>query len=240
MGAACAMVASVSESPPHPENDEPPHQQPRQGWGWGHWLLVGLLLFIAVGFVIPQFGAPHNKARQLQAVNNCRQIIGGLRAYAIDHAGKYPEGETANDVFRELFKAGLFQDERAFSASASPYVGDNVLGKGPDFSETLDLWENHWAMTGGLTLKSDGNTPLIFENPVEATWPPKWSSMAVGQSKEGRIWGDWTIIVGRNDGSVSAEALNKESVPTTTLRPIKDGKNLFELAGPHEILDVAR
>lgn len=173
----------------------------------------------------------------MQATNNCRQIIISLKAYAADHQGRYPDGTTANEAFRELIKSGQLEDERVFSAPASPFVPDNDLGETPDYGKALAPGENHWAMTKGLTDESDGNTPAVFENPAVKSWPPQWDTRIVGRAQPGRVWKGGKIIVGRNDGSVSVEKLN-EGGRMATLAPIKDGKNLFELAGPHEILDV--
>ena len=230
----------MSEHLPSPENEEPPHRLPRRGWGWGQWLLIGLLAFVvcAVGEAVWDFEM--GTVRRPEALSNCRQIIIALKAYAADHGGSYPEGVTANDAFRLLFKAGLVKDEQLFSAPGSSYyVGDNTIGEPPEYVQALEAGENHWAMTKALGLKADGNTPLVFENPALASWPPKWDSKSVRTSQRGRIWGDWRIVVGRNDGSVSAERLIRDDAPTTTLRPIKGGKNLFDLAGPHEIMNVA-
>ena len=173
-------------------------------------------------------------------MNICRQIIISSKSYAGDHGGKYPDGTTANDAFRELIKAGFFEDERVFSATNSPYVGDNNVGKAPEYAQALQARENHWAMTKGLTDASDGDCPLVFENPAVASWPPLWDSRLVDVAQPGRIWKGGRIVVGRNDGSVQTEKLAMVGNPLVTLQPIKDGKNLFELAGPHEVLDVVR
>jgi len=53
--------------------------------------------------------------------------------------------------------------------------------------QALEASETHWAMTNVLGLKTDGNTPLMFENPVVASWPPKWDSKSVGTARPGRI-----------------------------------------------------
>ena len=238
-------MAGVSEDPPQPEIEEP-SQQRWKPWGWDYWILGTFFTLVAV-LVLMVFALPMEReprvqelARQMQAVNNCRQIIISLKSYASDHGGKYPDGATANDAFRELIKAGLMEDERVFSAPKSPYVGDNEIGEAPEYARALQARENHWAMTKGLTDDSPGDWPLVFENPALAVWPPWWDPRFPGEAKPGRIGKYREIVVGRNDGSVMLEKLTKDDRPVVTLQPIKDGKNLFELAGPHEILDVAR
>ena len=175
----------------------------------------------------------------MQAVNNARQIILALHAYAKDHEGKYPGGSTANEAFRELFRGGYVNDDRMFSAPASPYVGDNRSGQPPGYVQALEASENHWAMTKGVTSRDNGDVPLIFENPARCTWPPEWDADIAGQAKPGRAWRGGKIFVGRIDGSVSTEKLTSAK-GVAPLISINEEKNLFELAGPHEIMDVAR
>jgi hypothetical protein len=184
--------------------------------------------------------ADTSRARLIQASSNCRQILMTLMAYAGDHDGHYPEGETANDAFRELFKAGLWDDERAFTVSLSPYEPDNNIGEAPAFEQALKPGENHWAMTRGLTDEASGNAPLIFENPTQASWPPVWNADLAGKKEPGRAWKSGKIVIGRNDGSVAAEPLSSDRGPAVSLKKDSTGKNLFEHIGPHEIMDVAK
>lgn len=206
-------------------------------------LLMGMLmvpvLSILFGLAVPAFSSVQERARQVQAVNNARQIIITLQSYAKEHEGKYPESSNANEAFRELFRGGYVDDERIFTSPASPYVGDNNIGRGPHLEDALSVGENHWAMTKGVTSKDDGDIPLVFENPAMLAWPPEWDADVAGQVKPGRAWKGGRIVVGRNDGSVTAEKLTAAK-GMASLMPVQDDKNLFELAGPHEIMDVAR
>ena len=233
-------MTSVSEDRPEPETEELPHHPPKKAWGCGQWFVVTALIVLGSGFTEVLFLFVGSKKHQMQATNNARQIIISLKAYAGDHEGKYPEGATANDAFRELIKGGQLEDERVFGCLESPFTQDGIIGTAPDFAQALQTGENHWAMTKGLTDASSGNCPLVFENPALASWPPRWDGRLVGVAKPGRVWKSDRVIVGRNDGSVGWEQLTRGNNPLITLQPIKDGKNLFELAGPHEILDVAR
>ena len=237
----CATMAPVPEVPPTPEKNEPTHRQPKTGWGC---LIFHLLvIYLVVPLPLPSgwsYSPAQEKARQNQAVNNCRQVVIALHSYAIEYGSSYPNGATANDAFRQMFKAGVVNDERIFGAPASPYVGDNNLGEAPEYARALEFGENHWAMTKGLGLTTNGAVPLVFENPARASWPPRWDGRLVGVALPGRIWKNDKVVVGRNDGSVHAEKLARGDNPLLTLEPIKDGKNLFDLAGRHEILDVAK
>lgn len=212
----------------------------KRGWGCAQVLVVVAILLLALGFMPFTFNQVSYRAPIMQASSNCRQILISLKSYAGDHNGHYPEGRTANEAFRELFKAGLMEDERAFTAASSPFEPDNNIGDAPNFDEALVAGENHWAMTSGVKDSDSGNTPLVFENPVRAEWPPRWNANAAGQKKEGRAWKSGKIVIGRNDGSVAGEQLDSVKGDAVPLKPGADGKDLFELAGPHQVLDVER
>ncbi len=213
---------------------------PKKGWGCLQWLVVGVILLLALVFMPCTFNRVSYRAPMMQASSNCRQILISMKSYACDHNGHYPEGRTANEAFRELFKAGLMEDERAFTATSSSFEPDNNIGEDPNFDEALVAGENHWAMTRGVKDSDSGNTPLVFENPVRAEWPPRWNMNAAGQKKEGRAWKSGRIVIGRNDGSVAGEVLNSTHGDAVPLKPDSTGKDLFQQAGPHEVLNVAR
>ncbi len=176
----------------------------------------------------------------MAACNNARQIIRLLQNFTADHDGKYPGGTTSNEAFRELFKAGLVEDEKIFTTASSPYCGDNRIGDAPNFDEALNAGENHWAMTAGLTPASHRDAPLVFENPVDMDGPFSWNMDKAGQKAEGRAWKSGRIVIGRNDGSVAAEALAAMKGAAVPLKPDRTGKDLFERAGIRDFIDVER
>ena len=205
--------------------------------GWGYIVAVALLVIAGLSWPGSRLG---EQCRLMQAANNGRQILISLASYARDHDGQYPDGATANAAFRQLFTTELLDDERAFTAYYSPYAPDNDMGEAPLFAKTLRAGENHWAMTKGLTSRSEKSAPLIFENPALPSWPPYWNAEAVDVKEPGRVWKNQRIIAGRVDGSILAEHLGPKTGPHATLAPIQGGKNLFDLAGPHEVLEVER
>lgn len=230
----------MSENRPLAENECSPHQPVKRGWGRAQWFVVGLLALLSVGVAVPWWRGVNEKANQMWAMSNCRQIAVCLKSYAGDHGGHYPDGLTSNDAFRELMKEGLLDTEIVFSAPNSPYVGDEKLGTAPEYSLALQPGENHWAMTKGLTDDSPGNSPLLFENPALVSWPPKWDSRLVDVAKPGRVWKGGRIVVCRNDCSACLEKLAEVGKPLVTLVKNSEGKDLFDLAGPHIVLDVAK
>jgi len=219
----------------------------KQGFTLIELLVVITIIAILAGLAVPAFNGVQEKARQMQAVNNCRQIIISLKSYAGDSGGNYPDfnksdpPQTSNDAFRLLIKAGLLEDERVFSAPASPYVGDNNLGEAPEYSEALGPSECHWCLTKGLTDSSSGNAPVVFENAVSNSWPPAWNCDVAGQAKEGRAWKGGKIVIGRNDSSVQTEKLEAAKGDSVGLQKNSQGKDLFTLfAEQGEFLDIQK
>lgn len=219
------------------------------------WLTLALVLsfiaasFLAARFNVPPFSKVAARGNLTKAINNCKQVVTTLKLYSSDNDGKYPdaklpEARTSNDVFRLLFKAGVVDSETIFGCPGSSDGNpDGNIGKAPDFSEALKAGENHWAMTKGIDDHNAGNIPLVYESPVDATWPPKWNPDAVGTTKKGRTWSSGKVIIGFNDGSVEVLPLVSTKGEHVGLRPRADGTPIFPDPPPgqkYEVLDVAR
>jgi hypothetical protein len=186
----------------------------------------------------------------VKAMSNCRQIILSMRLYAADNAGAYPDAKhpsamDSNTVFKQLILDGSLEDENIFGCPGSPYQPDRNIGVAPDYDEAILPGENHWAMTKGLDDASPGSVPLIFENPAEATWPPKWNPDAVDTPVKGRAWKKGfhcVVIVGLNDTSVERMVLSRKSGAKV---PLAEGKDPFASASrasnapKYDVLDVA-
>ena len=177
-------------------------------------------------------GCVTEKGNISKAINNCRQIIMALKVYAADHDGHYPDfavpdAKNSNDVFRVLFKEDYIADEKIFGCPRSPFNPDGAIGTAPDFLYALESGENHWAMTKGMAESSPRNYPLVFENPSEATWPPKWNASLAGEAKPGRTWSAGRIIIGFNDGSVTIMKLESATGKSASLKPNPAGKPVF-------------
>lgn len=84
--------------------------------------------------------------------------------------------------------------------------------------------------------------PLIFENPSEATWPPKWNADLAMQPKPGRSWSKGRIIVGFHDGSVELLPLESDHGTSVGLKPRADGTPIFPILPDRklEVLNVAK
>jgi hypothetical protein len=155
-------------------------------------------------------------AAQNHVSENGRGIILALKIWAHDNNnGKYPDSKlgekaTANMAFRELFKSDIFQDERPFGAPRSPFIPDGEMGSAPDYAKALEPGENHWMLVAGLSTNSPGRTPLLFENALDTSWPPKWRPGFFMPHVRGRSWRGGKIQVYRNDNSSFLVPLKKQ------------------------------
>jgi hypothetical protein len=218
-------------------SNEPPPTSKR--WHPLQWVVVAVIVLIGIVLCIPLYNVKSPRGHLMPATNNARQIVLLLRNYASDHGGRYPPGKTSNEVFRALIKSALLPNERLFTADYSPFKGDNDVGDEPDFANALLHGENHWAMVGGLDDKSSDSAPLVFENPAEASWPPKWNMDAAATPVRGRAWKSSKIVICRNDISVAAEDLEAKTGARVGLKKNADGKDIFTQFSPTGvILDI--
>ena len=204
---------------------------------------------IAASIMVPTYNLITAQAHQMKAASNCRQIQGLLMAYAADHNGQYPDSmpvpgtnalpSTSNDVFKALFRDGLTTDEKIFGSPASRYNSDGLIGEAPGFEQALAPGENHWAMAAGRTSDSAPTGAWVFENPADASWPPKWNADAAGKPLRGRAWAGGKIVVGLTDGSI--ETMKLESARgMATVRQRADGTSPFDRADAGlKVLDIA-
>jgi hypothetical protein len=223
----------------------------RTGLALGY--LMTFVVPVVAGLAIPTFSKIAEKGKMTKAISNCRQIITSLRLYSPDSTGSYPDTvhpdvRTANEAFHYLFVEGQADNEMIFGAPLSPYQPDGKIGDPPDFREALKPGENHWAMTRGLSDSAPGTYPLIFENPADASWPPKWNTNFVEVPKPGRVWKGGKIIIGMNDSSVALQKVDSDQGDRPGLKPLAaDSKaDLFSQNDPAKdglkigVLDVAR
>jgi hypothetical protein len=183
----------------------------------------------------------------MKAVNNCRAIILVLKPYSMDHDSSYPgEDQTnvlsSNQAFRELFKEQIITDERVFGCPTSLFNSDNNSGRPPDFEDALRPGECHWMLLRGQTAHSHAKMPLIIENSLNTSWPPRWDvSPLQGIRQRGQAWRGRQIIIGRNDGSVQLEKLREDGTmdwhSPSNLGP--DGKSWIDSLTPEQIAKLA-
>lgn len=219
-------------------------EKPKKSWGSLQWGVVIGTVILVIYWLVSSIQMQYVRAPQMKAGSNVRQIVSLLMTYASDNNGLYPdaamtaEGLTSNAVFRELFKEGLVGDETIFGGLYSRFQPDKNIGPAPDFPQALEPGENHWMMMAGQDGTTASPHPLIFENTVDATWPPRWLKSpskppAVFFSHHfinlksppprGRSWPGGTILMARSDASVETFRLVEREgflhLPESTVNP---------------------
>ena len=217
-------------------------EKPMKGWGWLQWGVVILVLLLLTSLWWAFHAVTKDIANQSSVSTNVRQIIMAMKIWAEENDGAYPdsafqERPTANQVFRKLIQDEILEDERIFGGKDSCFVGDGKIGTAPAFEQAVQAGENHWMITAGLNSKSPGETPLIFENAITATWPLRWFSTHQGERIRGRTWANGKVLVGFQDGSHFLVKLQKQGnvmvLPDTVMIP--NGKTPLP---PLKILDI--
>lgn len=232
-------------------------EKPQKGWGCLEWIVVLVVLALAVYNSVPSYGLITARSQQMKGSSHARQITGLLLTYASDNSGHYPDfGKdlsklTSNQAFHELVKEGLVQDETIFSCPGSPFTSDKDVGLAPDYAKALTPGENHWMLVAGLQNNSPAHYPVVMENAVDATWPPRWMpypsyisrklASIRGDKREppsrGRSWENNAVIIGFNDASVQAVEMDLKDdrlhLPASILKP--EGKEPLPTL---KILDV--
>lgn len=215
-----------------------------QRWGCLQWGIV--LVVVILGGMLTWSAMPWTTKNmsQMKGVNNCRQIIVALKLYAADNGSVYPDAgletsgvTSANQVFRRLFEEAIVTDERIFGCPPrSMYVPDGDIGTAPDFSQALTPGECHWMLLKSQTDFSLGDMPVVVENALNASWPPKWDVSDQSGGKRGRVWKGNNIIVGRNDGSVAVEKLSPEgTIDWRRMYNPRYGKSWIDALTPEQL-----
>ncbi|MFN0077016.1 MAG: type II secretion system protein [Prosthecobacter sp.] len=214
-------------------------------------LVVITIIAILASLAVPAFNLVQTQGNQMKGVNNCKQIIISLKQFSKDNNSSYPDSvanpmtggvaASSNDAFRYLIQEQIVPDEKIFGCPAGyNTIDNNSIGQAPGYGAALMPGENHWAMTAGQTDTTQGSMPIVFENPIGNGWPPQWSADAAGQIKPGRTWPSGKIIIGRNDGSVTVEALSGKK-GTVGPKPMAGGMDLFTQASqgiPQRVLNI--
>lgn len=218
-------------------------------------LVVITIIAILASLAVPTFGRIQERGNITKGISNARQIITALRIYSSDHSGNYPdialevenddntEGgdtSTANGVFRVLFTEQILDNEMIFGCPVSRFGNpDGKIGTNGD--QAVQRNENHWAFTTGASDSASGSLPLVYENPVSATWDPNWDPKLAGTNAPGRSWSGGKVIIGQNDSSVALQQLEDKNA-ASKLKGGADnlfarftnsgGDNAYDVVGP--------
>ncbi|SKB00254.1 hypothetical protein SAMN02745166_03104 [Prosthecobacter debontii] len=193
-----------------------PPPQTRTGWRWWHWLVSGIVLILLIDTLIPCSCRITVKANQMKAASNSRQIVALLLTYASDYGDHYTDHGldltqvTSNEAFRRLVQEGWVPDETIFGCPGSRFMPDKNLGTAPDNDQALISGENHWMMVAGLSPTSPSYYPVVLENTVDLSWPPRWWADKELKPVRGRAWPKDGIVVAFNDASVETVKLDRK------------------------------
>jgi prepilin-type N-terminal cleavage/methylation domain-containing protein len=151
------------------------------------------------------------KFRARQAATQARNIHVWLVTYANEHGGNFPEGDNANEAYRELFKSKLGADEKQFAIQGDAYhkpapkgEPDGDEGKAPDFAQALETGENAFAYVSGLNSSDPARLPLVA-NGFSAK-PGVWSK---NKDEKGGVFQGRYGVVCRVGGSSVAHDLKE-------------------------------
>ncbi len=195
---------------------------------------ICLLLIIAV---IPCAAAvsskTSNKARMMKSLNNAKQIVLGLRAYAGDHKGSYPTGKNANECLAKVVP--LFETEKIFHVKGSAWHGKGKFKDGPDnlwekskpkAGKALEPGENAYAYTVGLKDNSPARFPLLASG-----FSKEVGTYSKDVNKIGGVWGGNKCVTIYADGYGKILELNEDAQAITDV-----GENLFlEFGGDKKV-----
>jgi len=232
--------------------NEPPKKRQRfLQWG----ILLG---YLAVLVMLAYPGGSGSRVQtlggQLKGVVNCKQIILSLKLYARNADSAYPDSQkkefhSSNQVFRELFKQGIVIDERIFGCPDSIFKPDNLNGNPPGYEMALQPGECHWMLLKMQSDLSHSKMPVVIENSLVSSWPPRWDMKMPAFSwlwhesltGRGRAWNGGRVIIGRNDGSVAVEKLCPDGTldwhSKNNLGP--DGKSWIDSLSPEQIAKLS-
>jgi hypothetical protein len=200
-----------------------------KSFGWPFWLLLLGGIALLYGFAYKSNSRPRNKGAQTEATSNLRQIGLALHEFHKEY-GSFPNDETAefvmkkhpsstnlsgtssNALFRQLFAAGIVENEAMFYANfPGVHKPDNDTSPG----HLLEKGEVAFAYINGLSLEGNPSRPLAFGPVIPGTtkFDPKLFS---GKG-----------ILLRIDCSVSSIFINKEGVAMAGSQSLLSPENLL-------------
>jgi hypothetical protein len=192
-------------------------ERPKQRWGILQWgIVIGTVALFGL-WAVPTYIDISIKGNETWGVSYCKLVILGMKQFSKDNGGLYPDGGPAaagltssNQLFRRLFQAGVFTEETVFGCPGSRFVPDGRIGDVPVFPQALEPGECHWVLLKHQGEESPGSAPVIVENALDPSWPPRWDVSDEAGNRKGRARPGRHIIVGCNDGSAQVVKLQED------------------------------
>jgi prepilin-type N-terminal cleavage/methylation domain-containing protein len=200
-------------------------------------LVVIAIIAILASIALPVFSSVQERGKQTKDMSNGKQIALGLKQFAVDHNGTFPNkvpdvvstdydsgatplagGNKSNDAFWWLFPNYLTSED-IFSVGGSawsPNPPDNILDGATDASRTKTLGsaECGYEYITALNDTSNPQFPLIMDAGT-ATGEGEVTYTNV-QSNKGGIWKGKKAIVIFVDGSGQVATVNDQADPTAS------------------------
>jgi hypothetical protein len=222
------------------------NEVPKPRWGCLQWTMVVVIPGCLLMLVMNVFLGVRRAGEQMKVENHCMQIILALGQYskqqgAVYPDGRHPEFKSANQLFRELIKEGVVSSEAIFGCPGGSFNPNDDIGNPPNYESALVPGECHWMLLRHQSSASHGKTPIVIENSLSATWPPRWDVSFWTGNKRGRAWAGEVIMVGRNDGSVSLEKLRPDGTLDWHSPPNLDehGKSWIDYLTPEQVAKLS-
>ena len=200
-------------------------------------LVVIAIIAILASIALPVFSSVQERGKQTKDMSNGKQIVLGLKQFAVDHNGVFPNklpdvvssdydagtttlgaGNFSNDAFWWLFPNYLTSED-IFSVGGSawsPNPPDNVLDPSTDTArtETLKAGECGYEYITSLNDTSNPQFPLVMDAGI-ATGDANVEYTNV-QSDRGGIWKGKKAIVIFVDGSGQVSTVNDQTTATAS------------------------
>ena len=145
-----------------------PRVDPAEKKGCMGWVVLGLAAVVALAIWTWLGHGPLaqgiEKARVMEGISQVNAIVQAMDAYAKDHGGAYPEGNTSTEVFQKLLDGRYVSDPKIFFVLTG--------GKYPAASSQLDARNVCFDVTGGATAKSPDDLPLVFTSGFNVKYAP--------------------------------------------------------------------
>lgn len=200
----------------------------RRGFTLIELLVVVAIIAMLAGGAYLGYSAQLPRFQARQAATQAGVIHGWLITYANDRGGNFPEGDNANQAFRELFKINAGATEKQFAIPGDAYhkgtangEPDGDAGRAPEYATALEPGENAFAYVSGLASSDPARLPLIANGFTSQTGV--WSK---NRNERGGVFkGKFGVICRVGGSSVAHELTDGE----WTVKEKSDGQmvNVF-------------
>ena len=200
-------------------------------------LVVIAIIAILASIALPVFSSVQERGKQTKDMSNGKQIVLGLKQFAVDHNGVFPNklpdvvssdydagatnltgADFSNDAFWWLFPNYLTSED-IFSVGGSawsPNPPNNILdpASATTRADTLAQGECGYQYIAALNDTSNPQFPLVMDAGIANTEANvEYTNV---QTDPGGIWKGKKAIIIFVDGSGQVSTVNDQTVPTAS------------------------